>query len=495
MADWIQSIRARHTHPGPAGRFGAGVADPLWLLARQWTMGERRGHDGGYAIRARYRERRVPLDPIAGHDPVETPLEPIFEGAETDIWTPSARIRAGRRVAAARPDLAARTDLMLSGLPIPYEHLDGTSLDGAALWRRREELGLAESDFGIAAPQRPDFYDPASFAHDVSASAGPVMLRAERHRGGSVDWYSFDRADGPGAPSAAPAPGLPDPDATQAPRHVFTRRVDLPGAPRSGWFALGDLDADFAAGGVEPGRDGLADYLTLASHARNWLTVPIDATGGAVLRVAEMTLIDSFGYETATRSPGQNAPRAFATTGLGADHILLAVAAPEPLTGPEQDIVDVAPDEVANLVWAVERRAGGRDRPAAEPEAPPATAPARLGGAETATYRRRSPQRPRFLAYAPDPDGAAGAWLVQSEFREADDTIRRAATALFSDPEPGMPHRIRRGAAPPLGITVVSRYRLVRATDGRPILWLERRVRRPSIRPQRAFRFDEVIAD
>src|SRR5947208_3174474 len=70
----------------------ARVFDPLWMLTRQWQVGEYRGEDAGTPISARVRAENAPLSRIflghlppetqttaAVYDPGATPLEVMVE--------------------------------------------------------------------------------------------------------------------------------------------------------------------------------------------------------------------------------------------------------------------------------------------------------------------------------------------------------------------------------------------------------------------------------
>ena len=498
MPAWLQTLRSTGTAPGEGGLIGATLADPLWLLGRQWQVGERRGHDGGYPARARFALAEEAIQPIAGHDPANVPMEPILEGSARDDWTPGRRVRVGRAMAEARPELSDADDLALRGLPPPYEALDGTGLDGAILWDRRGALGLTEADFASAGTgsERPDFYDAGGFQHSAEARTASVTLRAARHRGGEVDWFTFDGASDPsGGPAALPDPGAAADPASR--RHVFTRRLDLPGAPLPGWWSLGDLRADFASLGVLPDRPGLASLLVLLARVRDWVTFPIQSKAGHIVRVGDAALIDTFGTGISLGGPFAP-PGGFSTRGLPPDHLVLLPPPPVPLSGPPLDVVDLAPDEWANLFWAVERRVGGRDRPAGAPPARPeaSSAPrasARIGGSPSFSYAHASPTRPRFVAYVVEPGEPLGSWLVQARIVAPDGTSIAATSDLLRGSD-GTAHRIRRGAVPPLGLTLTIRYKLTRDAAGHPVLWRERRAVPPGARADRIFRFD-VLAD
>ena len=97
---------------GARGRATARVHDPLWLLARQWQVGEFQGEDAGTPVVARWRARVAPLSRFhLGRDPGRTPsvqaaaLRPR-ERAAGDAW--SSASRAARRRRHAAPTAAPR---------------------------------------------------------------------------------------------------------------------------------------------------------------------------------------------------------------------------------------------------------------------------------------------------------------------------------------------------------------------------------------------------
>ncbi|WP_421741053.1 hypothetical protein [Cellulomonas sp.] len=67
----------------------APVQDPLWLLARQWQVGEFAGHDGGTPVVARWRgEAARPTRFVAGPIPAETTLQaPRFDAMAAPLET------------------------------------------------------------------------------------------------------------------------------------------------------------------------------------------------------------------------------------------------------------------------------------------------------------------------------------------------------------------------------------------------------------------------
>ena len=83
---WTRVESAART-VGLSGGLEARVADPLWMLSRQWQVAEFHGDDAAQPVAVRLRSRTVPLDSFTGRDgqrrplPANRPLEAIVEAA------------------------------------------------------------------------------------------------------------------------------------------------------------------------------------------------------------------------------------------------------------------------------------------------------------------------------------------------------------------------------------------------------------------------------
>src|SRR3989442_10893854 len=75
--------------------YAARVHDALWLLARQWQVGEFHGEDAGTPIAARWRGRVAPATRyVAGPIPPNTQLNaPTFDARALPLETPVERQR------------------------------------------------------------------------------------------------------------------------------------------------------------------------------------------------------------------------------------------------------------------------------------------------------------------------------------------------------------------------------------------------------------------
>lgn len=471
--------------------FAAETADPVWMLGRQWQMNEHRGRNASSPVRVRYRASAIPVEPLGGdprQDPRITPAEAIVESEPGDYWTPGRRIAAGRRVQVTAPPLPDDPSLLLAGLPVPYDILDGTGPDGRTLWERRVELGLDPDRFGETPPdpEPADLWDPAELAYAADFRAGGTELWLRRHDGGALDWYSVD-AGGPVEPP------VPEPE----PVSVLTARATYPGAPAPRWWQIEDAAVD--VGGYPPDRAHVATTLLIdlvTAHADGWFGFPVGARTGHVVTLHEVVACDSFGDEWILEPPGDGWTL-FAVSGLDGRSLLAWPAVTTPLQGPAIDEIDIGVDEDANVLWAVERRVAGREiATAAHPTPVPPEA--------------ASAQDPPTYTYQVSTDVPAGwhPYLISGStgrrrFVQARTADLSAPTPVLS-PEPvsdllrgpaaGQPHEIEPAAVPGTGLRLVRRSMLARRTDGTPVLWTQRRTEPLLTPPALRLRWDQFVA-
>jgi hypothetical protein len=254
----------------PTPGLTAALHDPLWLLGRQWQLGEFRGEDAGMpvAVRIASEMQRVtawqPGDPAASKPPrplpADEPLDPWVEREPPGAAGPGLlqRAEAGATLVAmlkdagldaraalvkkhplpttaaappnappelfqvppryailarAVPDAEAAAKALEAGTP---DWLAAASADqkGAAqawlAWYRGAVSPLPQNAAESWLPERLEY----RFSVRAGDAAGQRVFRAPLHEGGAVDWFSFDhdptgRLLLPGEP--APAPTAPPP--------------------------------------------------------------------------------------------------------------------------------------------------------------------------------------------------------------------------------------------------------------------------------------------
>lgn len=477
----------------------AEVHDPVWMLGRQWQLGEHQGSDAAFPTLVHMELTETPVtdgSTSPDDDPRVTPPEVVIESEPEQWWTMGRRVRIGRAV---RPRLPAdlRTDptLRMVGAPPPYAHLNGKILDGLLLYQKRSDLGLADSVFtalGVPVAEPPDDWVPGDLAYTATFAAGPVTLTVPRHDGGSVDWYSVT--------AKGPDPSAPNPPVV---RTSYPTRVSIPGGPLPRWWQIEDPGLD--PGAVAPARTHLARLLLIhATSARSdgWFTAPLAAPIGTLVGVTQLTVVDSMEL-TSTNAPALDWSL-FHVSGRRANELLLWPTVAHPVTAAVGlDVVDIGVDEDANVLWAVEKRVNGSE--VVEPD-PPQPAPTETPPAGQVAVLR--PRRYRFVPATDVPQSwhpyviqATGSVRRYIQARLADMDERPVAprpgptSRLLHDPQAtnaDPAHAIFPDVIPRLGVRLDRRYTLGRSTTGDPLLWIQRRRSPLTGPPVSRLRYDVV---
>jgi hypothetical protein len=476
--------------------WAAELADPAWMLGRQWQMGEHQGEDASSPVAVEISSRATPIGALSGQpglDPATVPAQAIIESEPHDWWTPGRRVRAGRLVAAAAQahGVTLPASATLAGLPVPYQALNGTGPDGRALWQQRGTLGLDASWFGQPAPpgQEPvDLWDPAELCYTADLPAGTTTLSITRHDGGDLDWYHADAA-APLIPSAQPSTV-----------RVTPGRLRYPSAPLPRWWQI--EDAQVAIGGQAPDRASLATLVLIdliVNHSDDWYTFTVPAQAGQIITLDTVTVTDSFG-DPWPLTPPENWSL-FATAGLGPASIVVWATARTPLAGPVLDEVVIGIDEDANLVWAVEQVVAGQTLATPDPAPQPQAAPAGRAGQPAFSYLAMTPIPRYWHPYVID-DVNGLRRFVQGRAADLSGPtpvlLPPPVSDLLSDPHAlagGPVHQLEPAAIPPDGLRVQRRAMLARATSGQPVLWTQRRRDLLISPPTFALRFDVLQQD
>lgn len=550
----------------------AQIADPLWLLARQWQMSEFQGEDAGTPIDVRVSGEQAPigrvlcgapdhLAPARARDyvPLATPLETLVEregdprardarsaamaglhfmrtlqaegltalipgyinaypvaldaaGPDADIDAQSAAWRVllqGRGVdgrALAR-DLRLCFDLngVLGKLPakptIPAAHVEAAKR-ALARWLRWYDDAISERDTGGA----PEAWNPRRQEYALAASArfsnGPVTLLADEYACGELDWYSF---------RAATTPVLGDPTAPVPPvqvnlRPVLPSPVRFPGMPADRYWEF--EDATVSLGGIDVGPTDLT-FMLLAEFAlvygNDWFVVPVPLATGTLFRTTRFAVRDVFGVETLVQ-PSQNLDGTpwtmFSLTSAPANAaqlkglFFLPPAFGTRLESDPLEEVALLRDEMANMVWAVERRTQGVSGEAYDRYREAAQVIARQSletrAADEITadivYRLMTTVPENwipFVAVPARPNQPAGNFEINLERRTMLRTALDGTTApvhprgMLLRGDPSLPIaadllRLEDEEVPRGGVVVRRTYQYARAADGRAFVWVGR---------------------
>ena len=539
------------------------LADPLWLLGRQWQFGELRGEDAGTPISAIVEVEQAPigrLRPGAEGEPVDivdeaVPLEARIEaewvampairiraeaglqllrrltaaglgtdGLRTDVlarWAfapiaavdpvdpvdpapalpdPTgdalAAVYAGRipdaaRVAADLGPLAGAGGGPLDGLPaglvVPPESAETARgvLGEWLAWYRGYLFQAGGSEQSSWNPFRQEH----TFALQADLGSGRTVLEAAEYAGGPFDWPDVDATIGDLGPSPADRQG------------VLTRQVRLPtpatfpGMPADRLWQF--EDSRVYLGGIEAGPTDLARMALVEfalAYGVDWFALPVEVPAGSVYWVHQLDVVDTFGRSASlgsAREPGGWSMFGLAAPGeqtFVADALFVPAVSPLVLRSDPLEEVALFRDEMANLVWGVERVV---QAPSGQPVnrarlAPKVSLrqqlPDDLGDAAI-VYRLMTPVPDHWVPFVAVPARAGGGIELERRpllhFRGdgTTDVTHPLGTLLFT--APGAPPtdrlRVAEEEVPRDGAVVTRRYQLARTPDGGTTLWIGRR--------------------
>lgn len=412
----ITRLETQPTAIGLKAGLAAPLADPLWMLSRQWQFNEFQGEDAGTPLRLSFEvqgtqvdgfrpgiDPQMPWQAIGDRDvPIETRVEaepvwrthPRLRGeagqhalrmastslraalltayplvlappsdAEADraglLWSTlfdARTIDAQLLAAAIRP--FSNGSNMLNGLPAALP-LAGAEADEAradlARWLAWLDALLYEGDPAASAWQR------NRMEYAFSLRAGNNRLDASEYTDGHIDWDDFravpDQQNGePVVQTFAVASRHPTP-------------VRYPGMPAERFWEFEDGNVNFA--GAEA---GVTDLLRMSvtefalTFGNDWFLVPVRLPVGWIHRVTKFDITDSFGVTTSA-GPIANAGGAqwtlYSLTVANSmqERLEHALFLPDSLDGVIEGAVleetMLARDEMANLAWAIEHTVQG----------------------------------------------------------------------------------------------------------------------------------------
>jgi hypothetical protein len=393
----------------------ATIADPLWLLARQWQFLEFAGEDAGTPIDVRvageaaglsrflpgaldagaagragdYEADSLPLEVAVEAEParaehprlaaeaglhlrrmllaagLENLPNPFVTAYPLDLadavpgdagadWLDLARGRAldARKLATALAPLR-RADGTLSGLP-PQPPIPAAARDAA---RGVLERWLAWYEGSIVEPGATSAWNRSrleyAFAAAARTSAGEVVLAAEEYADGSLDWRSVSAAQGSlGAQAAPQAVTL---------RPTLPAPVGYSGKPADRFWEFEDAAVHFGA--IDAGPTDLARLLLVEFalvYGNDWFVVPVRLPVGSLFTTTTFAVCDTFGVVTEVQpSRDEDGPPWSLFEVTGAAGFFLAPTLADVLGGRPVEEVALFRDEMANMAWGVERRVQG----------------------------------------------------------------------------------------------------------------------------------------
>jgi len=303
----------------------AEVRDALWMLTKQWQVGEFRGDDAGSPVYARLLAQvealksfqPAELDPVPFDDsvPLETRVEqrPIVFSTKEHLAALDLRLLMGRQwlkllapignfrnayiqqYPIRRPDETARSDAHSTAHVDVWQHfsaLAGRMMDGAALYfyLKADPTHHAYDDILVPEPDKLDideaatkflgwfddlFVQPAGqgdawlpsqleyqFSLDTTGTPGKV-LRAREYYHGHLDWFNLD-VDGSASSLNGETPAPPANGDTGPPDILsafLPTALTFEGMPNTRWWCFEEGRTNF--GDIKPDTNELGKLLLM----------------------------------------------------------------------------------------------------------------------------------------------------------------------------------------------------------------------------------------
>lgn len=394
----------------------AEVRDALWMLTRQWQMGELDAEDAASPIDARLLTRTLPVDHVAlGDGPAHpyddtVPLEVMVE-REPVPFTHALRVQAAQYFLRLHPGGLRAKYLpryrQAFGFP-PLADIDlgvvsGGDVDGRNLYVATQRLAfngeaalaaIADGTFVATVPvdsgdraalqpaidafqgwlarqyatptagDRPA-WDPTRLSYSMTATATtedgqPLTLAARRYDEGRLDWYSFEVDEGP-------EPG-PEGGPTSAEREAISfipTPATFKGVPNPRFWEMEERQINFGALNAQTTDHLLLVFAEMGLvYGNDWFVVPYTLPVNTLCEVLGLVVTDVFGERTmiSAANEGADAWQRWSLFNLSnAGEVgsynrqsFLPSTVGAGLESAALERVLFVRDETANMVWAVE---------------------------------------------------------------------------------------------------------------------------------------------
>jgi hypothetical protein len=536
----------------PTPGLEARLHDPLWLLTRQWQMGEFAAEDAGSPVAVTVNTTTSPVTAWLPAGGASFPLPPgdMLEAAiEREPALPrgpslGARAEAGAQLVADLADAgvdvgpgSAVLGSLLAACPLaqPWVDLNDKVVAGlmAVLGGRVPdgELAATQAAPGLAAapPQPPPWLvaaapavaaaalaalvdwmtwyrgqvapvpDPAAdcwvderLEYRFGLEAGSHTFTAPAFGGGRADWYTVEgKSDG--LPLNAPA---------AASQTMLATPLRFAGMPADRYWQFEDGQVNLGALEVQPhdlARLLLVEFATV--YGKDWLVVPIDTPLGSYTEVGAVTYSTTFGEELSV-APADDSGRSgrfrlfeVSVTGSATDTLPGLLVPPSVVGRLDGQVIEEVlylRDEMANMAWAVERTVegpSGAARSRHDEGYPPPFAPDTTPGAEL-DYRLENEVPAWWIPFLPVSTGYRTLALHKGLMLKDGQPVEPLGVLL----RPNDALVIRDEEIPREGVRVRRIPTLSRGIDGSYMRWITRRVTVGRGEGASGLAFDSTIA-
>lgn len=343
------------------------------------------------------------------------------------------------------------------------------------------------------------------FACEARGSeSAPAVLASDQYANGRLDWFAFDVDTSSAAPTTSPS----DAAIPAAPDHALSfipAPVAFSGMPNPRYWEFESRRTEFAD--IDANTTDVAKLLMVEFaliYSNDWCVIPYVVEVGSVNSLPGLLVTDDFGETTLIRAAGRGAGDSWQRwsmftlgnkrRGQPADvRLFVPPTLPKSLEGDAIERVMFLRDEMANMVWAVEKvvpsaTGGGADgyvvgRAAASPPPSPPLHPT----AAQARYILGTDVPPNWHPFIPvHVTGSSRKVQLQRaampEQRNIFGRVLRVPSPYYVDEE----------EVPRAGKIVSRSYQRARWIDGRTLVWIGRRVTTGRGEGHSGLAFDQV---
>lgn len=306
------------------------IADPLWMLGRQWQFGEFKGEDNGSPISVQTNFRKEMLNFYSflnsgkKQEIGNVPLEARVETLEMNPSNLRDKVRIGQKfedlikanfpaseaedfIAKLRTEfpltLKEKTDQKSRNF---FNLMAGNVIDGGSMWEKIRNNAFPADDFmpletmtnklknwyqDLYLPaQDESFWHSKNLVHQFSVHGEKdIELNAPDYQSGHLDWYSFDNA----------IVGINPEENTKDSDIFMPVRVSYAAMPDKRLFSFEDSKLELS--GMEVDQAELVKLMiidfSLVSD-NDWFTIPFEMEIGEICWINRITIKDVFGITT-----------------------------------------------------------------------------------------------------------------------------------------------------------------------------------------------------
>lgn len=361
------------------------VYDPLWMLSRQWQMGEFRGNDAGTAVSVKCE--------VAQEDCSTDPIEPITEQVNLAIdllvRVESAMhyldMRNDKEYDATHEEASETIDTLRQKYGIVWEGNDSLILDCNDTKTAEKELNTQRISFAntfrnkafdgyqlycdlvkrnvntsLAKAYKKWFrehYLPAdekgnshwqeqALNYTIDMHAGAHHFIGDRYQGGRLSWYTVDNADSTNNISSGKKETISS----------LPTLAHYAGAPNKRLWQFEDHGV-FMGNSTEQQTKANEVFLKFATlYSNDWMLIPLKTAIGKYITIKSIEVKDTFGilHTINSRAGDFFTNTLYNSSGTGTG-LFYAPQLAATLEGKPIEEVELLRDEMANMVWGVEK--------------------------------------------------------------------------------------------------------------------------------------------